>query len=131
VPGKAVPYEKDADAYRASTSGWEQIGDGAIQTTPSQLVVWADNYRTGRVGGARLLDAQLAGAVRTGSGERDRYGAGIYLLSDGSLDHDGSWGGFVTAFRISKDRATSVAVSCNTDAQDPEALAASLSKLWM
>jgi len=106
-------------------------GDGGIQTTPSQLVHWADNYRTGRVGGADLLNAQLSGAVPTEPGGADKYGAGIYLLANGMLDHDGAWSGFVTAFRVSKDRTTSLAISCNTDKQDPEALADSLAKVGM
>jgi len=131
IPGKAMAYEKGSTGYRATTSGWEQVGDGAIQTTPSELVNWADNYRTGRVGGSDLLNAQLSGAVPTEPGGADRYGAGIYLLGNGMLDHDGAWGGFVTAFRVSKDRTTSLAISCNTDKQDPEALADSLAKLWM
>jgi CubicO group peptidase (beta-lactamase class C family) len=131
IPGKAVAYEKGSKGYRATTSGWEQVGDGAIQTTPSELVNWADNYRTGRVGGSDLLNAQLSDAVPTEPGGADRYGAGIYLLGNGMLDHDGAWGGFVTAFRVSKDRTTSLAISCNTDKQDPEALADNLVKLWM
>lgn len=131
IPNKAIPYEKGSEGYRATQSGWEQVGDGGIRTTPSQLVYWADNYRTGRLGGPKLMDAQLAGAVPTGPGGGDRYGAGIYSLANGMLDHDGAWGGFVTAFRVSKDRTTSVAISCNTDKQDPEALADSLGKFWM
>ncbi|GLE52061.1 lipoprotein [Mycobacterium montefiorense] len=131
IPGKAVGYESDSDDYHAVSSGWEQVGDGGIQTTPTQLVGWADNYRTGRVGGPELLHAQLSGAVLTDSGGGDRYGAGIFLLANGTLDHDGDWPGFVTAFRVSKDRTTSVAISCNTDEQDPETLAASIAKLWM
>src|SRR5246127_213858 len=131
IPNKAIPYEKGSDGYRATQSGWEQVGDGGIQTTPSQLISWADNYRTGRVGGPKLLGAQRAGAVQTEPGGGDRYGAGIYSLANGMLDHDGAWGGFVTAFRVSKDRTTSLAISCNTDKQDPEALADSLGKLWM
>ncbi|OBI13531.1 hypothetical protein A5712_05015 [Mycobacterium sp. E2327] len=131
IPDKAVPYENSSSGYRPTQSGWEQVGDGGIQTTPSQLVEWADNYRTGRVGGPALLDAQLAGAVPTEPGGADRYGAGIYLMANGTLDHDGAWGGFVTAFRVSKDRNTSLAITCNTDKQDPETLADSLAKLWM
>jgi CubicO group peptidase (beta-lactamase class C family) len=131
IRGKAAAYESDSDDYHAITSGWEQVGDGGIQTTPTQLVSWADNYRTGRVGGSTLLDAQLSGAVLTDSGGGDRYGAGIFVLANGTLDHDGDWGGFVTAFRVSKDRTTSVAISCNTDEQDPEALADSIARLWM
>jgi CubicO group peptidase (beta-lactamase class C family) len=131
TPDKAVSYEKGSEGYRATKSGWEQVGDGGIQATPSQLVHWADNYRTGRVGGSQLLEAQLTGAVPTEPGGADKYGAGIYLLANGMLDHDGAWGGFVTAFRVNKDRTTSLAISCNTDKQDPEALADNLAKLWM
>lgn len=131
IPGKAVDYEADSDDYHATTTGWEQVGDGGIQTTPTQLVRWADNYRTGRVGGAPLLDAQLRGAVPTDPGGGDKYGAGIFLLANGTLDHDGEWAGFVSAFRVSEDRTTSVAISCNTDEQDPETLAGSIAKLWM
>ena len=82
------------------------------------------------MGGSGLLNAQLSGAVSTEPGGADRYGAGNYLLGNGMLDHDGAWGGFVTAFRVSKDRTTSVAISCNTDKQGPEAFADKLAKLW-
>ena len=133
APGSAVPYDYDdgTGEYTVAVSNWEQIGDGAIQTTPSQLVRWADNYRTGKVGGQALLNAQLAGAVGTGSDSGDRYGAGIYLLPDGGLTHDGSWSGSVTSFHISPDRRTAVAVSCNTGNQDPEAIAEEIGKLWL
>jgi CubicO group peptidase (beta-lactamase class C family) len=131
IPHKAVSYAGGSDGYRVSKSAWEQIGDGAVQASPSQLVQWADNYRTGRVGGPRLLDEQLAGAIEIGPGIPVRYGAGIYIKADGTLDHDGASPGFVTAFRVGKDRTISVAVSCNTDDQIPEALADSIAKLWM
>nr|CRL67525.1 penicillin-binding protein, beta-lactamase class C [Mycolicibacterium malmesburyense] len=128
VPGAAVPYT-DADGdYTPTVTAWEQVGDGSIQTAPSQLVRWADNYRTGEIGGRELLEAQLAGAVETGEG--DRYGAGIYEYADGTLGHDGSWGGFVTDFRIGRDRRTSVAVSCNSDTRDPTAIAEALARIW-
>ncbi|OBA60461.1 hypothetical protein A5647_13570 [Mycobacterium sp. 1100029.7] len=131
VAHKAVAYAGGGEGYRPVSSAWEQIGDGAVQATPSQLVVWGDNYRTGRVGGPRLLEAQLAGAVEIGPGIPVHYGAGIYIKADGTLDHDGASTGFVTAFRVSKDRLTSIAVSCNADDQIPEALADSIAKLWM
>jgi CubicO group peptidase (beta-lactamase class C family) len=132
IPGKALSYEFDENnsEYTVSNSAWEQVGDGGIQTTPSQLVRWADNYRTGKLGGQRLLDAQVEGAVDTGSGDGDRYGAGIFVYPDGTLDHDGSWAGFVSSFHISADRRTAVAVTCNTDAQDPVAIANQLQDIW-
>lgn len=139
IPRKALSYTaaesggrgSNIDDYQLADSKWEQVGDGGIQSTPSQLVRWADNYRTGKVGGPKLLDAQLAGAVPTEPGGGDRYGAGIYSLANGMLDHDGAWAGFVTALRISSDRRTSVAISCNVDKQDPEAMADLLGRIWM
>jgi CubicO group peptidase (beta-lactamase class C family) len=131
VPNKAVSYRKsDGGTYSVADSAWEQIGDGGIQTTPGELVRWADNYRTGKVGGQKLLAARLAGAVETEPGGDERYGAGIFLRGDGTLDHGGAWAGFVTAFWISKDRRTSIAVSCNTPSQDVTAIAESLRHLW-
>lgn len=124
---KAVAYES---GHAVPESPWEQIGDGGIMTSPAQLVRWADNYRTGRVGGAKLLEAQTAGAMPTEAGGADRYGAGIYLRANGMIDHDGRWAGFVTAFHISKDRHRSLAVSCNTEDQDPQAIADALGPLW-
>lgn len=133
LPGSALPYDYDDSTgeYTVAISAWEQVGDGAIQTTPSQLVRWADNYRTGKVGGPKLLEAQVGGAVETEPGGDDRYGAGIFVLPDGSLNHDGSWSGSVTAFNVSEDRSTSVAISCNTGNQDPQAMADELGGLWL
>lgn len=131
IPNKALSYTKNEGEYRLADSAWEQIGDGGIQTTPSQLARWGDNYRTGKVGGPKLLEAQLAGAVETEPGGGDRYGAGIFSLANGMLDHDGAWAGFVSAFRVSSDRRTAVAISCNADKQDPEAMAEALGRLWM
>lgn len=128
APDAAVPYTHADGEYTPTPTAWEQVGDGSIQTAPSQLVRWADNYRTGEVGGRKLLDAQLGGAVETGEG--DRYGAGIYEYADGTLGHYGAWHGSVTDFRIGRDRRTSVAVSCNNDTRDPTAIADALARIW-
>lgn len=130
VPTLAVSYTKDDGKYTAAPSAWEQTGDGSIQTTPSQLVRWADNYRTGAVGGPELLAAQVDGAVQTGSDTGERYGAGIFVGTDGTLEHDGAWAGFGTYFAVSADRSHSVAVSCNTDGQDPTAIAGEIAEIW-
>jgi hypothetical protein len=49
------------------------------------------------------------------------------------LEHGGAWAGFVTAFRISKDRRTSLAISCNTNDQRQQevVMANVLGQLWM
>jgi CubicO group peptidase (beta-lactamase class C family) len=94
-------------------SRWGQVGDGSVQTTPSELVRWADEYRAGRLAGGALQEARYDGAVDAGGG--DRYAAGIVERRDGSLWHGGGWAGFLSDFWISPDRSTAVAVTCNGD----------------
>jgi len=77
-----------------------------------------------------LLAAQTDGAVDTDPDTGERYGAGIYVGVDGTLEHDGSWAGFLSDFTVSGDRSHSVAVSCNSDHQDPTAIAGELAEIW-
>jgi CubicO group peptidase (beta-lactamase class C family) len=127
-PQKALSYAKDAKGFSPLDSHWELVGDGGIHTTPHELVRWADNYRTGTVGGEELLTAQTADPVKAQGGYR--YGAGILVNQDGTLWHEGTWEGFITAFRVSPDRHTAVAVSCNINEGDAEPIATTLMSLW-
>ncbi|MGW6863635.1 serine hydrolase domain-containing protein [Streptomyces sp. NPDC054901] len=124
VPGKARSYDEKDGSYTPDSSPWQQYGDGSVQTTPGELVRWADNYRTGRVGGTELLAGVTGGAVDVGDVlrprgiEAGRYGAGILLLPDNSLVHRGDWEGFHSTFKVSPDRGTAVTVVCNVDSPD-------------
>jgi CubicO group peptidase (beta-lactamase class C family) len=126
----AVPYTVQGTALMASRSGWQQLGDGSVFTTPGQLALWGDNYRTGRIGGAELLASALQAAVPTDLPD-DRYGPGIDLGKDGTLSHSGSWSGFVTAFVVSSDRSTTLAVSCNSASVDLAAIGGGLLTIWL
>jgi hypothetical protein len=103
------------------------------------LVRWADNYRTGDLGGRRLLDAQLANPApdRTqatdelGVGTRSAYGAGITINGNGTLQHGGAWAGFVTAFEVSADRHTALAMACNATNINASALLVGLRTVWL
>ncbi len=132
IPGMAISYAQGpaGNRLRVADSPWEQVGDDGIKSTPSDLVRWADNYRTGKIGGKALLDAQLAGRVPDPAG--GDYGAGIEVTRDGSLKHGGSWAGFRTAFLVTPDRSTAFAVSCNADYHRPTAhsLTARLRTIW-
>jgi CubicO group peptidase (beta-lactamase class C family) len=132
VPGKAVSYRGSSANYEAVDHHWEQVGDGAIQTTPAEMARWGDNYRTAEVGGADWQAAVLADAVAMPpgpAGEKYRYGAGISQDEDGWLSHPGHWEGFVTSFRVSPDRATTLAVACNKEF-DTTDLTRSLLDIW-
>ncbi|MEJ3748557.1 serine hydrolase domain-containing protein [Actinomycetes bacterium KLBMP 9797] len=126
IPAKAVSYS----GGKVADSRWEQVGDGGVQTTPSELVRWADNYRTGKVGGPALLAAQLADPVPSDLGPGMDYAAGIIRADDGTILHAGAWAGFRSAFEIRPDRRTAFAVSCNSANHDPLAITADLRGIW-
>jgi CubicO group peptidase (beta-lactamase class C family) len=127
-PQKALSYAKEAQGFSPLDFHWEQVGDGSIHTTPHELVRWADNYRTGAVGGDDLLTAQTADPVEAQGAYR--YGAGIFVNQDGMLWHDGDWEGFLTAFWVSDDRRTAVAVSCNINEGAAGPIATTLMSIW-
>ncbi|MDI6098707.1 serine hydrolase domain-containing protein [Actinoplanes sp. NEAU-A12] len=130
-PETALPYAKSPDGtWQLAGSAWTQIGDGSVQTTPGELVRWADNYRTGAVGGETLLKAQLDRAVPTGQPAGPRYAAGIAVNSDGTLSHEGGWAGYATLFGVTADRRTAIAVSCNAAETDITAIATGLQRIW-
>ena len=131
IPGRAVNYDMDTGVLRANDNErWEPIGDGALQTTPSELVRWADNYRKPRVGGPRLLAAQLNNSVEIFPGG-PRYGAGLFVGGNGQIGHGGDWLGFESSFQVSADRTRSLAVSCNSWAIDINNVAGQLTAIWM
>ncbi|MCP3753565.1 beta-lactamase family protein [Streptomyces sp. TBY4] len=136
VPGKAKSYDEKDGAFTPNSSPWKQYGDGSVQSTPGEFVRWADNYRTGRVGGTELLTGVTEGAVSVGDVLRARgvpeghYGAGILVLPDKSLVHRGDWEGFHSTFKVSPDRDTAVTVVCNGDSPDHFRAANQLLDIW-
>lgn len=136
VPGKAKSYDGKDGSYSPNSSPWKQYGDGSVQTTAGELVRWADNYRTGRVGGKELLAGVTDGAVDVGDVlrprgiEEGRYGAGMLVLPDKSLVHRGDWEQFHSTFKVSPDRNTAVTVVCNAEPPDSFRAANRLLDIW-
>lgn len=133
------PVTGKARSYRVGAYGtgddiydwhWDAAGAAGIQSHVVDLVRWGDNYRTGKLGGQALLDAQLADAADPGDGDGSRYGAGIVILPDRGLFHGGQYGGFHTLFRVSPDRTQEIVVACNLLDVDVEAIGEKLANLW-
>ena len=106
VPNRATSYD---DAGRPADSIWEQVGDGAVWSTPAELVRWADAWSEAPFGQG-VLDQQLR-SVEAEDGER--YGAGIFIAPDGRLHHDGDWGGFRSRFAVDPHARVAVAMCAN------------------
>jgi CubicO group peptidase (beta-lactamase class C family) len=119
-PRKATSYARKGGRWVVADSLWEQLGDGGVQTTPTQLVRWASQYWKPTIGGPGLLRDRTRGAVPTGEEPGGRYGAGIFTRRDPALGrvlgHDGGWAGFVTTFSVLPERHLAVAATCTSQA---------------
>jgi len=104
APDIALPYADDRQLF---VSGWTSYGPTGIITTPSELVRWGDQYRTGDI----VQDDFDDGAVYEADGEY--YAAAMDIEVDGDLNHTGLWGGYISEFTVSEDRHTVIAVTCN------------------
>ncbi len=138
IHGKARSYERRDSRWIVADSPWEQTGDGAVQTTPTELVRWAKEYWAPTIGGEDLLALRSDGAVDMGAvpGLKEaRYGAGIIvgetIQGRRFFEHAGGWGGFVTDLIVFPDEQLAAAVSCNSpDVGDPVKLAMEATAAW-
>lgn len=127
APDMATPYDADGGELRG---GWSAYGHSGVITTPSDLVRWGDQYRTGEI----MPDDPVLGAAVTldddGEPTGEWYGAGIRIEPTGALYHSGRWGGFISDFTVTADRQTVIAVSCNGRDAPRFELADGLRQIW-
>jgi CubicO group peptidase (beta-lactamase class C family) len=123
APDIALSYDDDLSLQEA---GWTSYGHTGIIATPSELARWGDQYRQGDI----IQDDLTTGAVVNNPENGERYAAGVYITVDGGLNHQGRMGGFITDFRVSADRHTTVAVMCNGHLSNRTGLASALWKIW-
>ena len=105
------------------------LGAAGIWSTSADLVKWADNYRTGSIGGTALLMRTFDEARATGI-ESTQYGAGIFILPDNGWFTAVTFDGFKSIFSVSPDRQSAVAVLCNRFESKPDILAEGLAFIW-
>ena len=134
IPRRARSYSQLGSEFENVNWHFYALGPSGIWSTPADLVRWADNYRSGSVGGPALLTRVVDGAQDTGIDLSPwtgaRYGAGIFVLPDNRLVHGGSFEGFKSNFIVSPDRQSAVAVLCNRVESKPEILTEALAFIW-
>jgi CubicO group peptidase (beta-lactamase class C family) len=126
VPGRATGYApKDSGGYGIAMSDFEQTGDGAVQTSVEELLLWDRNFYAGTVGGMDLVRRQqVPGVLRDGTVQD--YAAGLRVVKYRGLNtvrHGGAWAGYRAELLRFPDQQTSVAILCNRGDANPSALA--------
>ena len=115
IPDRAVAYAPTAGGFEVEMSDWEQVGDGSVQTSVSDLAKWLANFETGAVGGKALQDSLLVHG-RLNDGSTIAYTAGLSELTYRGVQrigHTGSWAGFRAVLVRYPKEHIGIVLTCN------------------
>ncbi len=133
APRRAAAYAADGDGFRRDESNWNQVGDGAVNTTVLDLARWDDNFYTGAVGGKRLIDALMTPGTLD-NGHPLSYAGGLTLdeyRGRRRVRHAGNWVGYSAELMRFPDRRLSVITLCNLGSANPTNLCTQVADLYL
>lgn len=126
VSGRAEGYSpKGGGGFQLSPSGWDQVGDGGINTTVDDLLLWDRNFYNPTVGNADLI-REMTTPGRLKDGTSIVYGLGYFLEKYRGLSvvrHEGEWAGYKAEMMRFPERRLTVICLCNLSSMVPTLLA--------
>src|SRR5262245_58448851 len=116
VPMRATGYSPNPHGgFQIEMSNFEQTGDGAVQTSIEDLLLWDQNFYEPKVGGKAFLEQiQTVGALN--NGEKLDYATGLIIGEYKGLrrvSHGGSWAGYRAELARFPEQKFLVACLCN------------------
>jgi CubicO group peptidase (beta-lactamase class C family) len=133
VPNLATGYIRRGDDWRLARAPGGVVGTAGLMTTTDDLLRWADNLRTGRVGGAALVAAMQQPTTLT-TGQISDYGFGLQVGRHRGLrtiSHSGGDQGASAYLVRYPDQGLAIAVLCNTDEINSTALAEQIAEIHL
>jgi CubicO group peptidase (beta-lactamase class C family) len=133
IPHIASGYTADETGVHPTTEAVGVVGNAGLYTTPRDLLLWEQNFETGRVGTPEILAAMQQPAILT-NGRSTHYGFGLFISSYRGLqtiEHSGSDRGIASNVVRYPDQKLAIALICNTDAINPIVLTQKLSDLYL
>ena len=122
TPGMAVSYAWHHGAWITFPNRWEQLGDGSVRTTASDLARWAEHFRASPL----IADRAFVGEQLSGGQQLEnllpeidrpcRYAAGLVVVAYDDrqvVHHSGNWVGYWSGFFVDRTAGTSVIVLAN------------------
>src|SRR5262245_51822172 len=134
VPMRATGYSPNpSGGYQIEMSNFEQTGDGAVQTTIEDLLLWDQNFYEPKVGGKAFLEQiQTVGALN--NGEKLDYALGLMIGEYKGLrrvSHGGSWAGYRAELARFPEQKFSVVCLCNLSRTNPSMLATRVADVYL
>src|SRR5688572_243678 len=126
VPHRATGYApRKGGGFRVAMSDFEQLGDGAVQTSVEDLLKWDANFYSWKVGGEALrefLHAKGPGSANDPEDKRNTYARGLFVdefRGLGRVQHAGSWAGYRAQLMRFPEQKTSIVCLCNLAGMNP------------
>jgi hypothetical protein len=134
IANRATGYAPRADGgFSVNMSNYEQTGDGAVNTSVEDLLLWDENFYSGRVGGRRALELMQTTAVLA-DGRPLTYALGLRVEPYRGLptvSHGGSWVGYRAELLRFPEQRFSVACLCNRSDANPSRLARRVADIYL
>jgi CubicO group peptidase (beta-lactamase class C family) len=128
----AIGYLEGSPPFTAASNEYVVPGPTGIITTPSELARWGDHYREPQTFPKAALEKALNAAMPVGGRDPGyRYGPGVFISVEETIEHVGDVAGTGTYFAVSPDRMSTLAVSCNWRIWNPDEIAAELVRIWL
>lgn len=134
VPRRATAYApKEKGGFQVDMSGFEQTGDGAVQTTVEDFLLWDQNFTSGKVlGQDGLALLQTPGVLN--DGKKITYAFGLVVSTYRGLpvvEHGGSWAGYRAYYLRFPAQKFSVACLCNVGNANPSRRARQVAEIYL
>lgn len=126
IPHRATGYSpRPGGGFKTEMSNYEQVGDGSVQTTVEDLLLWDRNFYAPKVGDNALLEQEQT-VGKLNNGRSLDYAAGLTVGEYRGLRtvrHGGAWAGYRAELLRFPTEKTSVACLCNLATTNPSRLA--------
>lgn len=135
IPRRATAYEpkRSGGGFAVDMSNFEQTGDGAVQTTIEDFLLWDQNFTSGQVLGAQGLEwLQTPGTLNNGS--KITYAFGLQVSKYKGLptvEHGGAWAGYRAHYARFPEQKFSVVCLCNVGNANPTRRAHQVAEIYL
>jgi CubicO group peptidase (beta-lactamase class C family) len=133
VKDRAIAYAPESDGFHQSMPFENVHGNGGMLTTVGDLLKWAANFASPKVGDAAFVGTQIEPG-RFNDGRAHGYALGLQVgVYKGvrAISHGGATAGYRTQLSVYPDQNVTVAVLCNAANADAGGAANAVADIYL
>ncbi len=132
IKNRASGYSPAKNGFRLDMSNWDEVGDGNVYTTVSDLYLWDQAFYNHKLG-KDLMDLMLTPGVLN-NGQKIDYAFGLVLGRYRGLrtvSHGGAWAGYRASLTRFPDQQFSVICLSNLSTFNPSAVSLKIADIYL